>query len=154
MNLDEMLGIDPTDAVAMRAEQLLAADRKLMADLVARRHELGLSQEEVARRMDTSQPVVARIESGVRDMHQSTLRRYAMAVETTIEHVVVPDDRGRVRSTQVLADLRSQLAETHEQDHWLTLLWQAGEPVPTHWAGVERPDRWATDVRRRTRANV
>lgn len=124
MNLDDMLGIDPTDAVARRAAQLLETDRKLLSDLVARRHELGLSQTEVARRMDTSQPVVARMESGVRDMHQSTLRRYAMAVEATVEHSVVPDDRGQARSAQVLADLRSQLATSHAQDQWVGSDWR------------------------------
>ena len=38
--------------------------------------------------MDSDQATVARFESGQRDLHQSTLRRYALAVNALIEHVV------------------------------------------------------------------
>lgn len=109
MDLDEMLGIDPADPVARRARRLHEADEKLIAELVKRRRELGLSQDEVARRMDTGQSTVARIESGARDLHQSTLRRYAMAVEAVVEHRVVPDDPGQARSAAILRDLLPDL---------------------------------------------
>lgn len=109
MTLDELLGIDLTDPVALRARRLREADRKLLGELVAKRRELRLSQEEVARRMDTSQATVARIESGVRDLHQSTVRRYAMAVEVFIEHLVTTDDRGLARSAAMLRDFKDQI---------------------------------------------
>jgi predicted transcriptional regulator len=54
--------------------------RQLLADLVARRRELGLSQAEIAARMGTSQPAVARLESGAADVRLTTLERYAVAV--------------------------------------------------------------------------
>jgi transcriptional regulator with XRE-family HTH domain len=54
--------------------------RRIVSELVAARHEEGLSQTEVAARMGTSQSVVARLESGALDMRLSTLERYAAAV--------------------------------------------------------------------------
>lgn len=52
----------------------------LVADLVARRRAAGLSQHEVAERMGTSQPAVARLEAGQVDARMSTVQRYAAAV--------------------------------------------------------------------------
>ena len=49
------------------------AQRALLDDLVARRRELGISQGEVAARMGTSQPAVARLEAGGVDARLSTL---------------------------------------------------------------------------------
>jgi predicted transcriptional regulator len=54
--------------------------RALTDELVAERLRLGLSQTEVAARMQTSQSAVARIESGVADVRLSTLERYAAAL--------------------------------------------------------------------------
>jgi predicted transcriptional regulator len=54
--------------------------RQLLTSLVARRRELGLSQTEVAARMGTSQPAVARLESNAADVRLTTLERYAAAV--------------------------------------------------------------------------
>jgi ribosome-binding protein aMBF1 (putative translation factor) len=54
--------------------------RALADDLVARRVALGLSQTEVAARMQTSQSAVARLESGDTDVRLSTLERYAAAL--------------------------------------------------------------------------
>jgi transcriptional regulator with XRE-family HTH domain len=53
---------------------------QLLAQLVARRRELGLSQTDVAAQMGTSQSAVARIESGAPDIRLTTLERYAAAV--------------------------------------------------------------------------
>jgi predicted transcriptional regulator len=54
--------------------------RELVAELVARRHATGLSQSDVADRMGTSQPAVARLEAGASDVRLSTLERYATVV--------------------------------------------------------------------------
>ncbi len=54
--------------------------RELGRTLAARRHELGLSQTEVAARMGTSQSAVARLEAGTADLRLSTLERYASAL--------------------------------------------------------------------------
>jgi DNA-binding XRE family transcriptional regulator len=52
----------------------------LLAELVAHRRAAGLSQGEVAERMGTSQPAVARLEAGQVDARMSTVQRYAAAV--------------------------------------------------------------------------
>jgi predicted transcriptional regulator len=54
--------------------------RALADELLARRLELGLSQTEVAARMQTSQSAIARLESGDADVRLSTLERYAAAL--------------------------------------------------------------------------
>jgi transcriptional regulator with XRE-family HTH domain len=54
--------------------------RQLLTSLVACRREIGLSQTEVAVRMGTSQPAVARLESNAADVRLTTLERYAAAV--------------------------------------------------------------------------
>lgn len=54
--------------------------RRVIAELVAARQEQGLSQTVVAARMGTSQSVVARLESGDKDVRLSTLERYAAAL--------------------------------------------------------------------------
>ncbi|HEV2088532.1 MAG TPA: helix-turn-helix transcriptional regulator [Cryptosporangiaceae bacterium] len=63
------------------------AERRLVtvADLVAHRRSVGLSQTEVAARMGTSQSTVARLESGDVDPRLSTLERYARAVGRTLD---------------------------------------------------------------------
>ncbi len=59
----------------------VAQRRRALADeLVSRRVALGLSQTEVAARMQTSQSAVARLESGDADVRLSTLERYAAAL--------------------------------------------------------------------------
>ena len=54
--------------------------RRVVAELAAARRAEGLSQSAVAAQMGTSQPVVARLESGQVDVRLSTLSRYAAAV--------------------------------------------------------------------------
>ena len=59
----------------------LRRDRSpLIDELVAARQARGLSQADVAGLMGTSQPAVARLESGTTDIRLSTLTRYADAV--------------------------------------------------------------------------
>ena len=62
-----------------------ARRQRLVASLVARRRELGLSQTDVAARMGTSQSAVARLESGAGDVRMTTLERYAAAVEQVLD---------------------------------------------------------------------
>jgi predicted transcriptional regulator len=68
------------DPVFPGFKELAQRRRDLAAELTAVRVELGLSQTEVAARMQTSQSAVARIESGDADVRLSTLERYAAAV--------------------------------------------------------------------------
>jgi predicted transcriptional regulator len=59
--------------------------RELLAELVAHRRAAGLSQSQVAERMGTSQPAVARLEAGEVDARMSTLQRYAAALGHRME---------------------------------------------------------------------
>jgi len=61
------------------------------ASLAARRRSLGLSQAEVAERMGTSQPAVARLEAGSTNARLSTVSRYAQALGCTIEFLMQPE---------------------------------------------------------------
>lgn len=64
--------------------EMANARRALGQELVARRHELGLSQTQVAARMGTSQSAVARLEAGQGDVRLSTLERYAAALGSLV----------------------------------------------------------------------
>ena len=57
-----------------------AHKHELITRLARRRIASGLSQADIARRMRTSQPAVARLESGQHDAQLSTLTRYAEAL--------------------------------------------------------------------------
>ena len=69
-----------------------AAERRraVIKELAAARREQGLSQTVVAARMDTSQSVVARLESGAVDVRLSTLEKYAAAVGRRVDLRVRP----------------------------------------------------------------
>ncbi len=73
-----------------RAEQRDAAlsSRELITWLADRRSELGLSQAEVAQRMQTSQPAVARLESQRYDAQLSTLAHYAEALGLSLDFLL------------------------------------------------------------------
>lgn len=144
MDLDELLGIDSADARIKRARRLLEADRKLLADLVAQRHRLNLTQGEVARRMDSDASVVTRIEAGGRDMHQSTIRRYAMAVEATIEHIVVPIEPAVDRSSRIVSGLSANF------DEWPTTGLSSSNAG--HFDQSSAPLSWGKASRRRKNA--
>ena len=74
-----------------RAASLIAQDQSYIRSLIALRGERGLSQDAIAERMGVSQPTVAAFEHVENDPKLSTLRRYAMAVEALVFHLVVPD---------------------------------------------------------------
>jgi predicted transcriptional regulator len=59
--------------------------RELLAQLAEQRRAVGLSQAEVAVRMGTSQPAVARLEAGEVDVRMSTVERYAAALGVRLE---------------------------------------------------------------------
>jgi transcriptional regulator with XRE-family HTH domain len=69
----------------MAIRELARRQQSLVDGLVARRRELGLSQNEIAARMGTSQPAVARLEAGGVDARMSTLQRYADAVGVRLD---------------------------------------------------------------------
>jgi transcriptional regulator with XRE-family HTH domain len=72
--------------------EVAARRRGVIGELAAARREQGLSQTVVAARMETSQSVVARLESGAVDVRLSTLERYAAAVGRELDLQVRPAD--------------------------------------------------------------
>lgn len=84
--LDRLIDYEDTRHPGLRdAVELGVERRQVLSRLAGFREAHGLSQHEVARRMGTMQPAVARLESGVVDPKFSTLQRYADAVGLRIE---------------------------------------------------------------------
>ena len=67
------------------AYDALEEEWSLATALIEARTRAGLSQEEVARRMDTKQTVIARLESGRTMPSTRTLKRFADATGTTLK---------------------------------------------------------------------
>lgn len=88
MDIDELLGIDHEDPAARHAALLVNEDAKFVAELVAFRESQNLTQADVATRMGIDPSGVSKIESGHRDLLQSTIQRYAMAVGAVVAHEV------------------------------------------------------------------
>lgn len=63
--------------------------RRLLRALAQEREKAGLSQTELAAKMDTSQSAVARLEAGGTDAKMSTLDRFALALGKRVEWRVV-----------------------------------------------------------------
>ncbi|MGW3797686.1 helix-turn-helix domain-containing protein [Dermacoccus nishinomiyaensis] len=84
--LDDIFGPE-TDEDRL-AERNLVHEEEWLNRLVELRKAKNLSQGDVGERMGISQSGVARIEAGNRDLHLSSLRRYAIAVGAEVRHVV------------------------------------------------------------------
>jgi predicted transcriptional regulator len=65
--------------------QMAKRRQALSGQLTALRHQLGVSQVEVAARMGTSQSAVARFEAGDLDVRLSTVERYTSALGARLE---------------------------------------------------------------------
>ena len=74
-----------TDEDFRREYDALAEEFSIAAQLIEARTKANLTQEQVARRMGTTQSVVARLESGHPLPSLRTLRRYASAVGSRVE---------------------------------------------------------------------
>jgi len=88
MNIDELFGFDEQDPRDRLAEYIIASDEKMIADLVQLRRDRGLTQQDVADKMGINKSGVSRIESGLRDLQLSTLRRYLMALDAVAKHEI------------------------------------------------------------------
>jgi ribosome-binding protein aMBF1 (putative translation factor) len=69
----------------VKAYQDLAEECDLVSELIKARIHAGLSQSDVAERMNTSQSVIARLESGAHNASLKTLQRYAQATGTHLK---------------------------------------------------------------------
>jgi DNA-binding XRE family transcriptional regulator len=75
------------DPAYREAYDALDGEFALAAALIEARSETGISQEEIAKRMHTSQPAIARLEGGHGNPSLKTLRRYAAATGTRLRIV-------------------------------------------------------------------
>lgn len=88
MNLNNLLGIDLTDPAQKLASDMMDSQAHMLDRLVAERQKQGLSQADLGKKMGVTQSAVAKMESGARDPHLSTLRRYAAALDMRITFAV------------------------------------------------------------------
>jgi ribosome-binding protein aMBF1 (putative translation factor) len=79
-----------TDAEFIKEYKALEEEFSIASTLIEARRTAGLSQEQVAAKMGTTQSVVARIESGRPLPSLRTLMRYAVAVGRKLE-IRLPD---------------------------------------------------------------
>lgn len=76
-----------------RAEfEALESEFSLSSALIKARTDAGLTQEELAGRMNTTQSVIARMESGRVKPSSRTLQRFARATGMRMKITFVPDD--------------------------------------------------------------
>jgi len=73
------------DSIYKEEYDLLATEFELAQSLIETRSKAGLTQEELADRMKTTQSAIARMESGKRLPSASTLRRFAQATGTRLK---------------------------------------------------------------------
>jgi repressor LexA len=119
------LGPPPADL-----EESSRRSRELITSLARRRTALGLSQAEVARRMNTSQAAVARLESHRHDAQLSTLSRYAAALGLSVDFLL----RDRLLGDDLEAGDSRAPAEDHQVNEP-----RRGDEVASQ-RGVARPD--------------
>ena len=67
-----------------------APDFEIAHALIAARKRAGLTQEQLAKRMETTQPAIARMESGKHLPSSKTIRRYAEATASRVRLDLVP----------------------------------------------------------------
>jgi DNA-binding XRE family transcriptional regulator len=86
---DEMVSAWMNDRAFKAEYNALEEEYQLLREMLHARKRAGLTQEDVAERMGTTAPAIARLEaSGARDKHSpsvSTLPKYAHAVGCTLE---------------------------------------------------------------------
>jgi DNA-binding XRE family transcriptional regulator len=84
--LDQLIDRENEQHPGLRdAVELGVQRRRFLSQMARLREEHGFSQQEVATRMGTGQPAVARLESGVVDPKFSTLQKYTGAIGLRIE---------------------------------------------------------------------
>lgn len=94
-DLDQLIDDLAEDDPLLPSRVAAALERRELArQLADRRREAGLTQSELAKRMQTSQGQVTRFESGA-DTRLSTVARYAAAVGMKVEWSLAPVARPR-----------------------------------------------------------
>ena len=95
MPADEVFAKARRDPTYRAAYDALDDEFSLVAALIKSRLDAGLTQTEVAKRMNTTQAVIARLEGGGRQPSTRTLRRFARATGHRLKIGFEPDRSGR-----------------------------------------------------------
>ena len=90
-NVDDLHRKWMKDPKYRKAHEALAPEFELAHAMIDARAHAGLSQEQLAVRMDTTQPVIARLESGRIRPSTRTLERLAAATGTRLKISFEPD---------------------------------------------------------------
>lgn len=102
---DEMIADWMKDATFKAEYDALEEEYQLLREMLHARKRAGLTQEEVAERMGTKAPAIARLEaSSSRDKHSpsvSTLRKYALAVGCKLEIHLKPFTKKEAKEKHV-----------------------------------------------------
>jgi transcriptional regulator with XRE-family HTH domain len=85
---------EPDDDAFAHAVAAARRNRELVSRLARWRSQRGLSQADVAKSMQTSQPAVARLESHQHDPQLSTLVRYITALGLSLEFTLIDNESG------------------------------------------------------------
>jgi len=116
-------------------------------DLRERRHDLGLTQSDLAERAEVSQPLIARIEGGDVDPRLSTLRRIVTALQEAESGLFRAEDL--MHSPVVSVEPDASVRETTE------LMEEKGySQVPVVRDGIPQGLIGTSDIRQRTEENV
>lgn len=94
INLMQDLGMDVDSEEAAQATKAVASYEQLISSLTQLRKEAGLTQADVAARMETSQSTVSEFENLSSDARFSTIIRYAQAVGAELEITAIAPRRG------------------------------------------------------------
>lgn len=78
-----------------KAHEALAPEFELVRALIQARVQAGLTQEQLAKRMETTQSVIARLESGRTQPSTQTLERLAVATGTRLKITFEPETATR-----------------------------------------------------------
>lgn len=83
------------DSEYRKAHESLAPEFELVRALIHARVQAGLTQEQLAQRMETTQSVIARLESGRTQPSTQTLERLAVATGTRLKITFEPEPATR-----------------------------------------------------------
>jgi transcriptional regulator with XRE-family HTH domain len=109
------------DAEYLDAFDALEEEFALADELIAARTKARLTQEEVAKRMGTTQPAVARLEGGLGKPTLRTLERYARATGTRLRVRFEAEPPTRADRRQAVDRVAHRQVEGHARRHTKTL---------------------------------
>ena len=92
--IDDYFAKQMTDPEFAKAYEELAPEFELISQIIARRLERKFSQRQLAERMGTPQPSIARMESTQAIKNLDFVRRIAEALDCTLEVKLVPKKNG------------------------------------------------------------